>query len=52
LSFSAQDNGQGETEVTFSSETITPAPVPVPAAGFLLLAGLGALGVAGRKKAS
>jgi len=49
LTFSAQDD---QAQVSFSSTTVTPAPVPVPAAGFLLIAGLGALGIAGRKKAA
>lgn len=48
LTFTSQTNDPAVT-VSFSSTT---TPVPVPAAGLLLIAGLGSLVVAGRKKAA
>ncbi len=40
----------GLTGVVFGTASTSPAPVPLPAGAFLLLAGLGALGVVRRKR--
>lgn len=46
--FSFSTQGVGEFQVSFSATTV-PTPVPLPATVFLLLAGLGALGIVSRR---
>jgi hypothetical protein len=48
MTFTSQTNGPA-VQVSFSSTSL-PSPVPVPASGLLLVGGLGALGVARRRK--
>ena len=48
MTFTSQENGNA-VKVSFSS-TALPSPIPVPASGLLLVGGLGALGVARRRK--
>ena len=50
--FDDPDGGRDPIFYTFQelAERLTPAPIPLPAAGWLMLAGLGALGLRGRRR--